>query len=93
MWEKLKENRLRGFRFKRQHPIDNFIVDFYCHKAKLVIEVDGNSHERQIEYDLNRTARIKEFNLKILRFRNEEVIGQIESVLKRIMDELPLIIG
>ena len=89
LWEKLKENRLRGFRFKRQHPIDNFIADFYCHNAKLVIEIDGDSHEKQIEYDLNRTAIMNGFNLKVLRFRNEEVMSQLESVLTRIMDELP----
>ena len=88
LWEKLKENRLLGFRFKRQHPIDNFIADFYCHKVRLVIEIDGASHSKQAEYDSNRTLIMNEFDLKVVRFRNEEVMDKLDFVLKKITIEL-----
>lgn len=57
LWKRLKGNQLMGYKFRRQHPIDIFVVDFYCHKAKLVIEIDGENHNRlEIrEYDQGRT--------------------------------------
>ena len=89
LWERLKNNQLGGFRFKAQHPIDRFIVDFYCHKARLVIELDGGIHNNQVEYDQNRTVELEKFELKIIRFTNKEVETDIESVLKQIMKCLP----
>ena len=77
LWEHLGQNKLLGFRFKRQHPIAGYIVDFYCHKAKLVIEIDGESHQHQLEYDLNRTAVINEFDIKVIRFSNDDVRNRI----------------
>jgi very-short-patch-repair endonuclease len=58
LWEKLKGNQLLGLRFRRQHPIDIFIADFYCHKARLVIEVDGEIHKSHKEYEDGREAEI-----------------------------------
>ena len=89
LWERLKNNQLGGFRFKAQHPIDKFIVDFYCHKARLIIEVDGDIHKESVEYDQNRTAELEKFELKIIRFTNKEIETDIESVLKRISECLP----
>jgi very-short-patch-repair endonuclease len=83
LWEKLRASRM-GFRFKRQHPISHFISDFYCHKAKLVIEIDGRSHESQIEYDQNRTLVIEEFGLNVIRFTNQEIDDNIDSVVETI---------
>jgi very-short-patch-repair endonuclease len=83
LWEKLRASRM-GFRFKRQHPISHFIVDFYCHKAKLVIQIDGRSHESQIEYDQNRTLVIEEFGLNVIRFTNQEINDNIDSVVETI---------
>ena len=86
LWEKLKSNQLFGFRFKSQHPINHFIADFYCHKAKLIVELDGGVHdiEEQAEYDKNRTYILEEFGLRVIRFRNEEVFNQPDKVLDQI---------
>ncbi|MDO9580622.1 MAG: endonuclease domain-containing protein [Bacteroidales bacterium] len=84
LWEKLKGKQLLGLRFRRQHPIDIFIADFYCHIAKLVIEIDGDIHLEQIEYDDGREAEIEKYNIKIIRFTNDEVNNDIEGVLQKI---------
>jgi len=83
LWGKLQKSQL-GFRFKAQHPIEYFIADFYCHKAKLVIEIDGKIHEKQKEYDLGRESEIEKYGIKIIRFTNDEVINNINTVLEKI---------
>ena len=90
LWEKIGRNQLSGFRFKRQHPIAHYIVDFYCHKAKLVVELDGGYHnqEDQMIYDTLRTEELMDLGLTVLRFRNEEVRNRMEYVLERIRDFL-----
>jgi len=85
LWEKLKGKQLLGLRFRRQHPIDFFIVDFYCHDARLVIEIDGEIHKDQAEYDDGREAEIERFNIKVIRFTNYEVNNDIESVIAKII--------
>ena len=89
LWLYLSNNQI-GLRFKRQHPIKYFIADFYCHKAKLVIEIDGGYHQlpEQYEYDKNRDCELKEFGLKIIRFTNEQVLFDIENTIKNIQKEL-----
>jgi len=81
LWEKLRKRRLGGLKFRRQHIINPFIVDFYCPAAKFVIEVDGSVHKHQKEYDRVREEYLEELGYKIVRFRNEEVIENIEMVL------------
>ena len=83
LWKELSKNKL-GFRFKSQHPIGIYIADFYCHKAKLVIEVDGEIHNSSDskEYDFNRDRTMNEFGITILRFTNNEVLKEMEKVLK-----------
>ena len=88
LWVQLRKNRFHGFRFKRQHPITGYIADFYCHRAKLVIEIDGESHKSCIDYDKNRTEVMVELGLKVLRFSNEDVAQRIEIVLREIELEL-----
>lgn len=87
LWEKLRKKQL-GVRFKPQHPIENFIVDFYCHQFKLVIEVDGKIHNFQKEYDLGREAELKKYGVKILRFTNSEINNSIDLVLDKIRQNL-----
>jgi phosphoribosylanthranilate isomerase len=89
LWKQISVNKF-GVRFKRQHPILYFIADFYCHQSKLVIEVDGGYHKipSQYEYDCNRDSELKELGLKVIRFTNEEVLFDIENVLKRITEEI-----
>ena len=79
-YEILGNKNLLGYRFLRQKPIENFIPDFYCHKLKLGIEVDGQSHSEQTEYDELRTEKFEELNIKILRYSNAEIMTQIEGV-------------
>jgi len=90
LWEKLRRNQL-GFRFKPQHPIENYIVDFYCHKAKLIIEIDGEIHNFQKDYDLGREAELKKYDLKIIRFTNKEVTENIDLVITKIIQNLILL--
>ena len=83
LWEHINKNKL-GYRFKPQHPIDIFIVDFYCHRIGLVIEVDGEIHLSQQEYDTGRTAELEKYGLRIVRFTNNEVINETEKVINKI---------
>ena len=82
---------MNGFRFKPQHPISKFIADFYCHKAKLAVEVDGDSHlsKEQKEYDEGRDYEFERFEIKTLRFTNAQVKNEIQFVLDEIRKSLP----
>jgi very-short-patch-repair endonuclease len=88
LWDRLKLNQIRGVRFRRQHPISFFIVDFYRHAARLVIELDGEIHKKQKAYDDGRSAEMEKFFLKIVRFQNEEVEKDIKKVLECIDNEV-----
>jgi very-short-patch-repair endonuclease len=86
MWNELRRKKIKGLRFRRQHPIKNFIVDFYCHEKRLVIEIDGGIHNHiEIrERDEGRTMELEILGLKVVRFTNEEVQNNLSSVLKTI---------
>ncbi len=86
LWEALKGNKLNGAKFRRQHPISQFIVDFYCHKYRLVIELDGSIHdlEDQKERDEGREAMLKDLGLTVIRFSNMEVKNNLNQVLTTI---------
>ena len=96
LWEELRLNKLNA-KFRRQHPLSQFIVDFYCHKYKLVIELDGGIHLRKDvrEYDKAREEEIIRLGLKVIRFKNSEVLNSIDFVVCRIREamaeqEIPL---
>ncbi len=84
LWEALRNKQLEGLRFRCQHPVGNFILDFYCPSCKLVVEVDGQIHAHQTDYDDARTAKLTEYGYKILRFRNEQVMNDLPKVLAEI---------
>ena len=88
----MKDYKLRGFKFRRQHPIANYIADFYCHKAKLIIEIDGEYHnnKEQVLIDKERTAYFNEIGLQEIRFTNNQVLFEIEIVLNKIDDIIGL---
>jgi len=90
LWEALRNKKLSGLKFRRQHPIGRFIVDFYCHKYKLVVELDGGIHEVQEvkANDQNREEELKDFGLNILRFTNEQVINELAYVLQTIKQQV-----
>jgi very-short-patch-repair endonuclease len=82
LWQEVRANRL-GVHFRRQQIIAGFIVDFYCHKAALVVEVDGDIHDLQQEEDARREKVFREMGLTIVRFRNEDVIQDLPTVVVR----------
>ena len=86
LWNYLRKFRTEGKVFRRQHPVVFFIADFYCHKLKLVIEVDGDYHLEQSQYcyDENRSAELERYGITVLRFKNEEIIHSIDKVLSEI---------
>ncbi|HQN45070.1 MAG TPA: DUF559 domain-containing protein [Anaerolineaceae bacterium] len=86
LWHRLRGGRLEGYHFRRQQVIDRFIVDFYCHAAALVVEVDGGVHLEQIEYDQAREEYLKARGLRVLRFTNLEVTHQLDTVLGVILE-------
>jgi very-short-patch-repair endonuclease len=92
LWSKIRMKQLKGFIFYRQKPIGGYIADFYCPKAKLVVEVDGGQHftEEIAEYDKIRDECMSNLGLRVLRFTNTEVLGNIEGVIERIVSKIPL---
>ena len=87
LWQDLRGNKL-GVHFRRQQIISGFIVDFFCHKADLVIELDGEIHAEQQDYDTERDKVLSEMGLRIIRIRNDEVINNLSQVLKCISNVL-----
>jgi very-short-patch-repair endonuclease len=85
LWQGLRAGRLQGFHFRRQQVIGRFIVDFYCHKADLVVEVDGGVHKDQQAYDREHEFFLQDIGLKVLRFANTEVEHNLEAVLDVIL--------
>lgn len=92
LWQYLRNRKHHGLKFKRQHRIGNFIVDFYCRELKLVVELEGGVHEipDQQEYDAVRFEELQNRGLRILRFKNEEVLNNPDAVLKQITTLTPL---
>ena len=90
LWKQLRNRQVKGFRFRRQHPVGEFVVDFFCYEAKLVIELDGEAHDNsfQKERDLERTKILKSMGLREIRFKNEEVLNDPEDVVSRIAEIL-----
>jgi very-short-patch-repair endonuclease len=84
LWNELKAAKLRGYKFNRQKPLRKYIVDFYCKKLNLVIEIDGESHVDKEESDTIRQKELEKIGLKFLRFEDSEVKQDIDSVLRRI---------
>jgi very-short-patch-repair endonuclease len=85
LWEYLRQHPF-GYKFRRQHPLGIYIVDFYCHKLKLVIEVDGSIHNLQEvkDVDIERQRQLELEGLKVIRFTNEEVLKTKEVVIEKI---------
>lgn len=84
LWAALKDRQLDGFKFRAQHPVGHFIVDFYCPACSLMIEIDGSVHHMQADYDTARTQQLESYGYKVLRFTNDEVINDLADILKTI---------
>jgi very-short-patch-repair endonuclease len=85
LWRQLRGNRLGGFHWRRQQVIDEFIADFYCHVARLIVEVDGDVHRDQVEYDHARDVTLATRDLLIMGFTNTEIFSNIANVLVQIV--------
>jgi len=90
LWQRLRGSHFHGAKFRRQVPFDRFVVDFYCHAAKLVVEIDGVQHEWFADYDEGRTEILERLGVRMLRFTNAEVCDDLDAVLARIREELRL---
>ncbi len=90
LWALLRNRQLNGFKFRRQHPLNGFILDFYCHEARLAVEVDGGGHGlgRQAHYDQHRTQVIEAEGIRVMRFWNYQVMDSLEDVLRIILEAL-----
>ena len=88
LWQRLRGRQISGFKFRRQHAIDRFIVDFYCPEARLIIEVDGPVHQDSEESDMIRQDFLESRGLRMLRFTNDQVSESLEEVLSTINESL-----
>jgi very-short-patch-repair endonuclease len=88
LWKYLRGRRLEGFRFRRQVPIAGFIADFVCPQAKLIVELDGGQHQQQEEYDAERSRILVVLGYRVLRYWNNAVMQDLESVVADIHREL-----
>ena len=88
LWQYLRGKRLGGYRFRRQQPLGQYILDFVCVEAKLVIEIDGGQHTGQTAYDETRTQYLQNLGFTVIRFWNNEVLQQTHAVLTAILNKL-----
>jgi very-short-patch-repair endonuclease len=90
LWNVLRQSNLGGYKFRRQHSVGRYVVDFYCPLERLAIELDGDSHftDEAIDYDRERTAFLNSLNIRVLRFFNTDVHENIDAVSERILEEL-----
>jgi very-short-patch-repair endonuclease len=90
LWHVLRGRNLLGFKFRRQHPIENYILDFYCPELELAIELDGGQHADDVDYDTRRTVFLQTKGIKVLRFWNNDVLARTVEVLEEICRHLPI---
>ena len=92
MWNHLKNRQLEGRKFRRQHSIEKFIVDFYCYEEQLIIELDGEVHNepKQMAYDDRRTKRLEKLGNRVLRFENKMVFDNLGSVVQEIKENFKI---
>jgi very-short-patch-repair endonuclease len=97
LWTRLNRNQIQGLQFRRQHPINIFIADFFCPKINLVIEIDGSIHEifEYAEHDIGRSEILNDFGITVIRYTNEQVlndldrtVNQIETIVKKMLNDI-----
>ena len=90
-YESLQAKRLAELKFTRQKPIDHYIVDFYCAELMLVVEIDGDTHAEQENYDKQRTARLNRLGIEVIRYSNQDVLNNIEGVYSDLLEKIECI--
>jgi len=88
LWQKLRNKQIKDHKFRRQFVLGNYIVDFICLDKRLIVEVDGGQHMDNVDYDLQRDEWLKSQNFNVLRFWNNQVLNEIDSVLEVIVRKL-----
>ncbi|GAB5525465.1 MAG: hypothetical protein Roseis2KO_33370 [Roseivirga sp.] len=90
LWDELRNRKFNGFKFRRQHPLADYIADFYCHEMGLVVELDGYQHleKEHKEYDRVRTMHLNDLDITVIRFTNNDVIYDMEGVLGMVAKHL-----
>jgi len=88
IWQQLRGHSLKGAKFRRQHPVGPYIVDFICINEKLIIELDGSQHQQHQDYDAERTAFLEQAGYRVLRFWDNDVLLRTESVMQAIFDAI-----
>jgi very-short-patch-repair endonuclease len=88
LWKLLRNRRLAGFKFRRQHPMGRYILDFYCDEKKLCIELDGSQHMKSANYDSNRDAWLQTQGVRVLRFWTNQALTETEGVMEAIYEAL-----
>lgn len=91
LWQYLKRKQLLGYDFHRQKPIDNYIVDFFCHELMLAIELDGITHSDKHQYDEKRDSRLNSLGIAVLHFKDYDVTGNISIILDEIKKVIDII--
>ena len=88
LWSALRDSRMQGIKFRRQHPFGPYVLDFFCVNAQLAVELDGGIHDQpeQKDYDAERTAFLEANGLRVLRFRNEEIADKLDDVMRAILE-------
>ena len=89
LWKHIRKNQLAGYKFHRQHIVGPFIVDFYCPVMRLIIEIGGDIHQQQQEYDTTRDEYLRMMGYKILRFEHAKVLNNLNDVMKELSQFLP----
>lgn len=88
LWNHLRNRQLGGLKFRRQHPIGKYVVDFICFEKDIVIEVDGSQHLENRIYDAERTECLEKQGFKVIRIWNNDVLNEIEAVLEELYEEI-----
>ena len=86
LWQELRGRRVQGYKFRRQHPIEDYIADFACLSAKLIVEIDGATHSTDEEkaYDVRRTAFLESLGWQVIRFTNDDVYSDVDGVVEAV---------
>jgi len=88
LWARLRRRQVHGYKFRRQHPLSGYIVDFVCLDEKLVVEVDGGQHDEQRDEDARRTRCLEQEGFRVMRFWNHQVLGELDAVIEAIAEVL-----
>ena len=88
LWHVIRNKKLKGYKFHRQKPLGNYIIDFYCSELKLAIEIDGDSHTLQEVYDNKRTAELKKNGITVKRYWNNDILENIDGVYEDLLNAI-----